>query len=270
MVIGNINMSEMWRIAPFALPNVKTAFNLKLNKFIDLFNIAKDEEEKKDTLTKGIDAYTIFNNTLIFPINGILIPEADELDKYFGFSSTFELMDDFKDLLESIKDSDIKRIILHINSPGGQALGVTEFAELIHEASKSIDIISFSNIQVTSAGYQLAAATRGIYTTKTTIIGSIGVKIVIFKEKSNYYDTLIFEKGDLKSAGDPSSPLTMAEMKHFIEWVELDYNDFVTTVADYRSLPKAEVEATKSKYIQSSYEPWFSDGIVKNIEELVI
>lgn len=267
-IFNNLAFGNVWSITPFGLNLVKSIHNKKikiLESYSDYFKKFNEVREEKEEENKDLE---VINNTLIFRVEGVLVPTVDFFDKLMGMNSIFEIINDFETQLTTM--SNIKRVIIYFNTPGGALVGIREFAEVIRSFSKEVEIIAYSNIEMCSAGYWLASSCDRIYSSQSAIVGSIGVKIVLMKETSNYYDLITFEKGDLKSAGDPNSPLTMKEMKHFIDWIEKAYNIFVGDVAKWREKPIKEVTNTNSLYSNAMFYPWFVDEIIDDINDLII
>ncbi|ADV83725.1 S49 family peptidase [Terriglobus saanensis] len=114
-------------------------------------------------------------------------------------------------------DSDVKAIILHINSPGGGAAASQElFNEVVRirkESHKKI-IASIESVGASGA-YYIASGCDRIYANDASVVGSIGV----IMEWTNYGELLRWAKlknvtlkaGELKDAGDPTRDLTPKE-----------------------------------------------------------
>jgi ClpP class serine protease len=89
----------------------------------------------------------------------------------------------YGDIEKSIKKAElsytIKKIVLNINSPGGEWDGIEAAAEAIMRASKPVEAIVFTSAQ--SGGYYLASQAGKIFAnTDGSLFGSIGVAAEIF------------------------------------------------------------------------------------------
>jgi signal peptide peptidase SppA len=118
---------------------------------------------------------------------------------------------DVTDELDQAEDNDeVRTIILHFDSPGGMVSGTPELADRIAGVEKPI--YSFTDGLIASAAYWLAAATDGIFATKSADIGSIGVYIpwADFSElyKKEGIKIELFTSGKYKGMGFPGTSLS--------------------------------------------------------------
>ena len=147
------------------------------------------------------------------------------------------------------QNSDIRAIILHINSPGG---GAAASQEIYHEVLKIRDekkkpIVASIESVGASGAYYIASATQKIYANDASVVGSIGV----IMEWTNYGDLLSWAKmkpevihaGTLKDAGDPTRAMTPEERIYFQGLVDNMYGQFVGDVAKGRHLPPDQIKA---------------------------
>ena len=137
-------------------------------------------------------------------------------------------------------DASVKAILLHINSPGGDAAASQE---LYHDVlrvrqEKHKKVIADIESVGASGAYYVASACDTIYANDASVVGSIGV----IMEWTNYGDLLRWAKlknvtihaGELKDAGDPSRDLTPKEEAYFQSLVDNMYGQFVHDVATAR------------------------------------
>ncbi len=138
-------------------------------------------------------------------------------------------------------DSDVKAIILHINSPGGGAAASQElFNEVVRIRKESHKKIVASIESVGASGaYYIASGCDKIYANDASVVGSIGV----IMEWTNYGELLRWAKlknvtlkaGELKDAGDPTRDLTLKEQAYFQTLVDNMHGQFIHDVATGRS-----------------------------------
>jgi protease-4 len=143
--------------------------------------------------------------------------------------------------------SNIKAIILHIDSPGG---GAAASQEIYHEVmrireQKHKKVVASVESVGASGAYYIASACDKIYANQASVVGSIGV----IMEWTNYGDLLRWAKlknvaithGALKDAGDPTRDMTQAEAAYFQSLVDNMYGQFVHDVAVGRHTTDAKV-----------------------------
>ena len=148
-----------------------------------------------------------------------------------------------KHLHAFFKDTDIKAIIIKLDSPGGAAgssQALMQEIELL-KAKYPKPIVSYVENICTSGAYAVAAATDHIVSTGSAIVGSIGSKISTqFKVKKllEKYDiqTETITSGKYKSLLDPFTETT-EEQRAALQKISDDaYNQFVADIAQRRHL----------------------------------
>jgi len=112
------------------------------------------------------------NGVAVLGITGPLFRRANILTEISGASSIQVLATDFQTALDS---SQVRSILLDVDSPGGQIDGVQEFADQIREGSKKKPVTAYVGTMAASAGYWLAAAAPHIVAAESSLLGSIGV-----------------------------------------------------------------------------------------------
>ena len=145
-------------------------------------------------------------------------------------------------------DSDVKAIILHINSPGGGAAVSQEiYNEVLRiRREKHKKIVASIETVGASGAYYIASACDRIYANDASVVGSIGV----IMEWTQYGDLLRWAKlkpvvlhaGALKDAGDPSHDLTPAEQAYFQGLIDNMYGQFIHDVATGRNVPDDRIK----------------------------
>lgn len=108
----------------------------------------------------------------ILPIVGPLCRYASWIQEVCGLTSYQIAAEDFRIALE---DPAIRAIVLHLDSPGGEVNGCSEFASLIEAARGVKPIIAMVSDGAASAAYWIAAAADEIVVTAAAYVGSIGV-----------------------------------------------------------------------------------------------
>lgn len=156
---------------------------------------------------------------------------------------------DSKSVIEQIHDaaesSDVKGIVIRINSPGG---GVGASQEIYREVSKIKDkkVVASMGSVAASGGYYIACGAEKIYANPGTLTGSIGVLM----EFANFEDILgkigvkgyVIKSGDYKDIGSPIRPMTDAEKVLLQGVIDNTYKQFVEAVSKGRKLPNDYVK----------------------------
>ena len=148
-----------------------------------------------------------------------------------------ERLDILKELEE---DKNIKAIIMHINSPGGTAVGGETLYNAIKDLNAKKPIVVVMDSLAASAAYLISLGAEHTLAQNGTITGSIGVIMEIPNVKEAA-DKLGIKFDYIRTSPIKGSP-TMFEAKNEKAFANLDdmmhdfYNYFVATVAAERKL----------------------------------
>lgn len=110
----------------------------------------------------------------IVSIVGPIFRYANLFTEISGATSTQMLA---RDLRVAFEDPLVRGVVLDINSPGGQAAGIHELAEMVYAARGSKPIVTYSGGEICSAAIWIGSAADEIIIDRTTIAGSIGAKL---------------------------------------------------------------------------------------------
>jgi protease IV len=159
------------------------------------------------------------------------------------------LIDNVQDSLKSFrafrKDTNVKCILLRIESPGG---GIGASQELYREVRRTIEVkpvvASLGGIAA-SGGYYIASAANRIVANPGTITGSIGV-ISYFPNFRELFDkigftAIIIKSGRFKDIGNPDREMTQEEKDLLQSTMDEAHRQFIRDVARGRNLPEEKV-----------------------------
>ncbi len=152
-----------------------------------------------------------------------------------------------KQIRAAAANSDIKAIVLRVNSGGGSALASDEIYNAIKEArAKKPVVASFGNMAA-SGGYYVAADVRRIFAEPATLTGSIGVVIAFpvltdFIEKDLGGNVEKYRAGEYSDLLSPFHRWNQTDLKYVDEYLNEVYMDFKTKVAEGRKLSLGRVE----------------------------
>lgn len=172
-------------------------------------------------------------------------------------------------LSELNKISNLKGVVLRVNSPGGSALG----AEMIYKALSDIQVPIYVSMGSTAAsgGYYISMAGDKIFADKSTITGSIGVVSILPKvnkgaEKYGVNSSSI-NKGKYSNIYDPFTPLDDDSRNKIIQSMTETYKEFKSRVITNRKIPDAKLETLAQGRIWLGEEAK-SNGLVDEIGSL--
>lgn len=112
-------------------------------------------------------------NVAVIEVNGIIAKRMDMFTEIcVGGTSTEKLLRDFE---TAINSSRVESIVLHIDSPGGEAFGINEVAERIYSGRGKKPIKAYISGLGCSGAYWIASAADEVIIDKSAMLGSIGV-----------------------------------------------------------------------------------------------
>ena len=185
-----------------------------------------------DTTSRG----DVFGDKVaIIPIDGEILGSRDAIEALHRYA----------------RNSNVKAIIMRINSPGGAIAPSQEIYEEIRNvrAHSGKPIIASLDSVAASGGYYIASACDRIVANPGSITGSIGVILQWMETK----DLLAWAKlkpetitsGAMKAAGSPYQDLTDAQRAYFQGIVMQLHSQFVRAVAAGRKGKLTEAEVGK-------------------------
>jgi len=197
-----------------------------------LFGILIAAMANNDATTRG----DVFGDKVaIIPIDGEILGSRETIDALHRYA----------------RNSNVKAMIMRINSPGGAIAPSQEIYEEIRNvrARSGKPIVASLDSVAASGGYYIASACDTIVANPGSITGSIGVILQWMQTK----DLLAWAKlkpqtitsGPMKAAGSPYEDLTDAERAYFQSIVTQLHSQFVRAVAAGRKgkLSEADVNA---------------------------
>ena len=183
----------------------------------------------------------------VIPVFGTLVKRAGPIDAASGLTSYGDLE---TEILDAATDPAVRAVLLDLDSPGGEASGVFDLADLVFEARNLKPMWAVANEEAFSGAYAIASAAERIFVPRTGGVGSIGV-IALHVDRSardamegNHYTTVFAgaRKNDLNPheiLGDEARASLQAE-------VDRVHGLFVETVARNRALSPDAVRATEA------------------------
>lgn len=202
----------------------------------------KDPRSRKPyrTTPEGVAVITVL---------GSLVNRGGWIGSYSGMTSYEGLK---HQISAAARDSDVKSIILDMDTPGGEAVGAFEVADVVRAAAASKAVYAVVNGMAASAGYAIASAATRIITTSSGISGSIGV-VMMHADRSGQFQkagivpTLIYA-GARKVDGNPYEKLSSEVRAELQAEIDRFYDLFVESVAANRKgLSVDAVRATEAR-----------------------
>ncbi|MFB8830271.1 S49 family peptidase [Azotobacter sp. CWF10] len=142
-----------------------------------------DPEALEARLGRPLDntrAVTLRDGVAVIPVVGPIMRYANLFTRISGATSTQELATDLRIALD---DPQVKTIVLNIDSPGGEATGINELADMVYAARTRKPIKAYVGGTGASAAYWIASAAGEVVVDDTALVGSIGVVVEVAVHK---------------------------------------------------------------------------------------
>lgn len=158
-------------------------------------------------------------------------------------TNTYSRASIINQIKEAKSNSNVKAILLSVNTPGG---GVYETAELYNELKNSgKDVYVSMKKQATSGGYYVSMAAKKIFANTETTTGSLGV-IMSFVSAQKYLNDHgikqeTIRSGEQKAIGGLLEDLPESTRKIYQEQNKEAYDRFVKAIAQGRNMSEDEV-----------------------------
>lgn len=195
-------------------------------------------------LKQGI-TYALHEGTAIIPVRGTMVKRTGTMRPFSGMTGVDGLTQVFRTALH---DPAVERIVLHIDSPGGEVAGAFDLADEVYAARGQKPIVAAVDEAGYSAAYLLASAADRVYLPRTGGVGSIG--IVGVHVDTTGADAKLGLKYTIIKAGEKKvtehAPLPEAAASDLQAKVDDLYALFTETVARNRGIPVAQVRDTEA------------------------
>ncbi len=194
--------------------------------------------------------YELRNDVAIIPIHGLLTKRTELFSSLMGTTSYEDI---FSAISSAIEAEKVERILLDIDSPGGEVSGLFDLVDFIFHSRNQKPIYSVANDYACSAAYAIASATEKIFVTRTSCVGSIGViathlDVSEADKKDGIKFTTVYA-GDKKNDLSPHEPLSENAIKDLQAEVDRLYDIFVATVSRNRYLSESKIRKNSSSDI---------------------
>ena len=158
-------------------------------------------------------------------------------------TNTYSRASIINQIKEAKSNSNVKAILLSVNTPGG---GVYETAELYNELKNSgKDVYVSMKKQATSGGYYVSMAAKKIFANTETTTGSLGVIMSYVSAQKFLNDHGIKQEtirsGEQKAVGGLTEDLPESTRKIYQEQNKEAYDRFVKAISQGRSMSEDEV-----------------------------
>jgi ClpP class serine protease len=160
-------------------------------------------------------AVTMRGSTAVIPITGPIFRYANLFTALSGATSTESLA---LDITQALDNPGVQSILLNVDSPGGEATGINELAQMMHDARGRKPMWAYVEGMGASAAYWLSSAADRIVMDATAAVGSIGVVMAV-PDKSTSKQTMIefVSSQSPNKRPDPSTERGRAQLQTLVD-----------------------------------------------------
>ena len=153
---------------------------------------------------------------VIIPIRGILSPHPSLLALLLGLPQGPTTGDLLRMVRRAASDPGVASILLEIDSPGGNASGIADLADAVHDAAQATPITAVVEGQASSAAYWVASQATSIQIRQDAQVGSIGAFTVLIDSTKMHEDAGVkvipVASGEHKTTGLSGTSITKAQV----------------------------------------------------------
>jgi len=184
----------------------------------------------------------------VVPIKGRL-SKTPSIMRLFGYSTAPTTGEIEEEILNLASMSAVQTIVLHVDSPGGEADGTQGLADAIAEAGRSKRVIASIDGKAGSAAYWLASQASEVYAGKGSVAGHIGAFAVLTDtteaDRAVGLKRFLVADGEFKGLGADGevTPELLADVKRMVLACS---QQFVSAVASGRGIPETKAASWKT------------------------
>ncbi len=176
----------------------------------------------------------------VLPIHGHLTKGGDS----FGGQSMVKIRRQFR---AAVVDSEVRGIMLHIDSPGGTVDGTADLADDIRDGGKQKPVHAYFEDRGVSGAYWLGSQTARVTANRTASVGSIGAFLelqdVSKKAEKEGVGVHIVRSGTHKGIGHPVEGMNAERLKWVQERIDSVAEEFLGSVQTARGLSDEAIAA---------------------------
>ncbi|ATI62795.1 S49 family peptidase [Edwardsiella tarda] len=215
--------------------------------------------------------YQVRNGIAVLPVTGTLVHKLGAMRPFSGMTGYDGIT---ARLQQAISDTAVRGILLDIDSPGGQAAGAFDCADMIARLGAQKPIWALCNDMACSAAMLIASACAKRLVTQTSTIGSIGVLMAHTSYEKQLaqqgVDITLIYSGAHKVDGNSTQALPDSVRADFQQRIDAARRLFAEKVAMFTGLSVDDVMATEAATYsgQASIDVGLADGMVNAADAL--
>ena len=227
-----------WAIEPGMLREIQGIYAMHLRgEKLDLDAI---EARLGRPLAHEQQDYTVEpGGVALLRLSGVMAPKANLFMRVSGGISTQQAT---LQIESALADGRVRSIVVAMDTPGGNVIGVPEFAQAIHDAGAIKPLVVHSDDKLLSAGMWAASGANAIFVSSSVVAaGSVGIVVDRNFDPSARVQQESITAGKYKRLEKPNEPLSDEARAVVQADVDYVYTLFVDDVARYRGVSTEQV-----------------------------
>lgn len=231
----NIATSKPWAITPEYLETILT---IARDRSGDLHAL----ETKTGKQVDGTRNVRNVDGVAVISVIGPIFRYANLFTEISGATSTEILA---RDIRAALDNPFLKGIALNFDTPGGEAAGINELANLIYAGRKVKPIVAYAGGMMASGGLWLGSAASEVVADATAIVGSLGV-VMGYNDTTKRDEKADVRRIEIVSSNapnkriDPNTDAGRAKVQSMVDALE---TVFIDSVAKFRGRTRDHVVA---------------------------
>lgn len=217
---------------------------------------------------KAPEAYVTEDGTGVVPIVGVIGKGLSPVEKMMGAVD----LNDIGETLHGMKQNpEVKRLALHISSPGGTVTGVEETSNIIRDFGKPT--MAYTDSEMASAAYWIGSAADRVGASPSSTVGSVGVYMNL-TDLSKAYDmaglkTIMIKSGIHKGIGVEGTVATEEQLSNLQANINAIHEDFKGSVLNKRKMVPASAMEGQTFSGKQAAQNGMVTGIYDNFNQAV-
>lgn len=219
--------------------------------------------------------YQVIDGVAVVPVSGTLVHKFGHVQPYSGMTGYDGII---ARVQAAIDDSEVKGILLDMDTPGGEVAGCFDAAQTIRSLAQEggKPLWAVADDMACSAGMAIASAAYRRLITQSAVMGSVGVVMahqsVAGKLKEDGIKVTLIHSGAHKVDGNPYEDLSAEALAAFQAKSDTLRQEFATLVSNHTGLSVEAVLATEAKTYrgQEAIDVGFADQLVNGNEAIAI
>lgn len=171
---------------------------------------------------QNAQSVSVRDGVAIVPVVGPIFRFANIFSRVSGATSLDVLATDFTQALD---DPAVKAIVLNLNTPGGMASGISEFATMVRRAGKPV--VAFVE-RAASGGYWIASAAHQVVVGRTGEAGSVGAVVSLDTRKPDGMVEIVSSQSPRKRPDVATDEGRAQIQAHVDRWAQAFIEDVAT------------------------------------------